>query len=170
MIGQQFHRLLVISATSRHSKAGHIVWKCKCVCGEEVYVISTNLRRNSSKSCGCLRKEQAKLRKANFRHGQASYKEGITSEYKTWSTMIQRCTNPNRKDYHYYGGRGITICERWLNSFEAFFTDMGERPKDMTLDRVDSDSNYEPGNCRWSTPKEQVQNRRKPNLSLRRIL
>ena len=89
-------------------------------------------------------------------------KHGLTHSptYETWHAMIQRCTNPRASNWGYYGGRGITVCDRWLHSFENFLADMGMRPADLSLDRIDNDGNYEPGNCRWATAVEQSQNRR----------
>jgi hypothetical protein len=92
----------------------------------------------------------------NRKHGQsAGPKE--TPTYTTWVRMRRRCNNPNHSTYQYYGGRGIKVCERW-DSFDSFLKDMGEKPEGMTLDRINNDGNYEPGNCRWSTHKEQVRN------------
>lgn len=92
-----------------------------------------------------------------FRHGHTTGKFSPT--YQSWCSMIQRCTNPNRESWPYYGGRGITVCPRWM-SFDNFLEDMGERPPGLSLDRIDNDGNYEPGNCRWATPEEQHANRR----------
>lgn len=98
----------------------------------------------------------------NYKHGQSSYKHRKASRtYKTWESMLRRCTNPKDKDYGNYGGRGITICSRWRDSFVDFLADMGERPEGRTLDRKDVNGNYEPKNCAWATPQEQAQNRRK---------
>lgn len=93
-------------------------------------------------------------------HGHGSAKNGRTPTYNTWMNMIQRCTNANAPGYKHYGGRGITVCERWLK-FENFLADMGERPEGLTLDRIDNDGNYEPGNCRWATCEQQNANRRR---------
>lgn len=100
-------------------------------------------------------------RKKVYKHGHAMLESGRPSgTYFTWTAMKQRCTNPNAPNYGRYGGRGVSICRRWLRSFSDFLNDVGERPEGKTLDRIDPDGNYEPGNVRWSTPKEQANNRR----------
>lgn len=119
---------------------------CRCDCGIEKE-ISVNSLGQGVKSCGCLR------RKSNLTHGMAN-----SREYKSWCMMHSRCSNPNYTYYYRYGGRGIRVCDRW-NSFESFYADMGQRPAGKSLDRINNDGNYEPGNCRWSTQKEQIGNR-----------
>jgi len=98
----------------------------------------------------------------SFKHGH-TLNRGASSEYSSWANMITRCTNPNFKDWKYYGGRGITVCEEWRNSFAAFLRDMGPKPKGTSVDRFPNNTgNYEPGNCRWATPFEQQHNKQKP--------
>jgi hypothetical protein len=136
----------------------------RCECGTEREFWYDAVKRGKSRSCGCLNIELAKQRRldnikaftgARLRHGHTE-----KPTWKTWSSMINRCTNPNARRWSDYGGRGISVCDRW-HVYENFFADMGERPKGLSLDRIDNDGNYEPGNCKWSTPKEQAANRRK---------
>lgn len=134
-------------------------WKCRCVCGKELVVRQDCLRSGNTTSCGCQRKVHAAvaIRKRCTTHGQSKL-----AEYFVWKTMKARCRNPKNLEFKNYGGRGIKVCDRWLNSFEAFLGDMGRRPTPAhSIDRINNDGNYEPGNCRWATWKQQAANRRK---------
>lgn len=149
---KRFGRLVVIEKTNERSSES-IVWLCKCDCGNIKKVRSSNLTYGETFSCGCLRKELFKNRIT--RHGMHN-----TSTYRAWRSMASRCNNPKNKRYKDYGGRGISIYERW-NNFENFYKDMGVKPKGKSLDRIDNDKGYEPSNCKWSTPTEQLNNTRK---------
>lgn len=138
------------------SKSGNVRLQyfvdCRCsYCGKVVEKRSHHAKRDES--CGC--QQSRLLSKSISKHGMYQ-----TSTYAIWTAMIQRTTNKNYKKFKNYGGRGIYVCDRWLNSFEAFFEDMGERPGDKSLDRIDNSKGYEPGNCRWADATTQGRNRR----------
>lgn len=156
LTGVKFGRLTVIKRDD--TKDSKVKWICKCLCGNYKPVYGSYLRSGETESCGCLRKES--LIKRSTKHGNAP-REGVSPEHSTWHAIKQRCGNPNHKRYKDYGGRGISICDRWNNSFMDFLSDMGEKPSPKhSIERIDVNKNYEPDNCKWATTLEQARNQR----------
>lgn len=153
LAGQQFGQLHVVGR-GPNDKHGNAMWNCVCSCGQKTTVVRRSLITGNTKSCGCGLVAARKA--ASVTHGL--YK---MAEYKVWISMKQRCTNPKVKNFNNYGGRGIAVCDRWINSFEAFLADVGPRPSSKHwIERVNNDGNYEPANCTWATAAEQLKNRR----------
>lgn len=154
-LGNKYNRLTVIGEVEKQSRKRYL--KCVCDCGQQTVVRSDKLKSGHTKSCGCLQRERVRdaLSKTKT-HGMTN-----SSEYYIWCGMKSRCFNENNKRYKNYGGRGITVCDRWRDSFENFYEDMGPRPSSIhQIDRINNDGNYEPGNCKWRTPSENCLNRR----------
>lgn len=132
---------------------------CLCECGRKFFAWKQSLATGNTKSCGCLRNTRTKTVAAEYDQPYSMRTHPLNALYNRWATMLDRCLRPESANWKNYGGRGITVCERWMR-FDNFLADMGEPPAGMTLDRVNNDGNYEPGNCRWATPKEQRANQR----------
>ncbi len=153
--GLRCNALTVLGPSDRRRGAARL-WRCICDCGNEAFQVSWFLRAGRIKSCGCLTKSL--IRRARTTHGDTD-----TPTWRSWRSMHMRCYSVSHKSYADYGGRGITVCDRW-HSYEAFKADMGDRPALKTIGRLDNDGNYEPNNCEWQTATEQSRNRRSSAL------
>ncbi len=147
LTGQRFGRLVAVQVASH----APVKWLCRCDCGETTTARSSHLREGATRSCGCG--------EGLTKHGHGARGSRRSSEYTAWANMLARCERPNHPSYPDYGARGITVCERW-HVFENFLADMGPKPGGLTLDRIENDGNYEPGNCRWATYSQQNTNQR----------
>lgn len=149
--GKEFGLLKAVRVSHKKDKPGGgsaLYWLCECKCGRVVAVLSGNLHSGHTTSCGCKRLCEIPY-------------SSRSKDYYIWNAMIQRCHNQNTKGYKYYGGRGIKVCDRWRNSLVAFLEDMGQPPTPKhSIDRIDNDRDYEPGNCRWALPEVQANNKR----------
>jgi hypothetical protein len=144
LTGKRFGRWVVLSIHPKRTRSGGVFWACRCSCGTKRIVRGSHLWRSLTKSCGCLVKT----------HGMSR-----TRVHNIWKSMRQRCSNPNHVAYANYGGRGITVCERW-QAFLNFYADMGDPPPGLSIDRINNDSGYESSNCKWPSRSEQCRNRR----------
>lgn len=170
MINIRFGKWVIIKETEKPTDYKHRgKWfLCRCDCGTQRAVRANSLKMGQSTNCGCYHREQTSKRmKENhpmYKHGQARTGKR-TKEWRAWNAMIRRCKYPSMERYSRYGGRGIIICNQWLNSFEAFFNDIGSAPsKSHSIDRTDNNGNYEPRNVRWATNSEQIRNSEKTRL------
>ena len=150
--GQRFGRLVIICMTKKRNQ-GAVIWKCQCDCGKITNVRSNSLRQGLTRSCGCLQKEMvAQIGISHRTHGDAR-RGKKTRLYWVWRSMKERCFNPNSISYKYYGGRGIKVCNEWLNSYANFrdWALTNGYVNNLTIDRIENDGNYEPNNCQWIT-------------------
>jgi len=159
--GSQFGAWNVVRLAAR--KRGGCVYECHCKCGTIRLIYRSNLISGKTQSCGC--EKAARVAQKRITHGHSIRKDKRASKvYNCWSSMLTRCFNPNSHAYNRYGGRGITVCERW-KLFENFLADMGEPSADQSIDRINVNGNYEPNNCRWANNEQQARNTSRTKLT-----
>lgn len=151
LIGDRFGRLLVVGLDPIRTASKNRLWVCECECGKRTSVLTQSLVEGKTKSCGC----------GNNRPGGVGHGMSTTDEHHAWHNMVSRCTDPTNSMWYLYGGRGIKVCPQWIESFAQFLEEVGAKhAPGLTLDRVNNDEGYCPGNVRWATPREQAENRR----------
>lgn len=160
--GQTFGRLTVLARAANRVRGGkqRSYWLCRCVCGNEPEVMGESLKSGNTKSCGCL----------DDHRGSTTHGKHLSRAYSAWAAAKARCGNPNHQSYARYGGRGIAMAPEWLDSFEAFFRDMGDAPEGKELERVDNNGPYSPDNCVWATRSQQVRNQERWRVDRASIL
>lgn len=162
LTGKQFGAWSVIEFLGVRNR--NSIYRCKCECGTTRDIFAGNLTAGRTVSCGCKRSQNASVKLKKHGHAQTVGKRPSPT-YSTWGSMLNRCNNPANRSYPRYGGRGITVCDRWRD-FDNFLADMGEKPaKGMSIERLDVNGNYEPGNCVWATPTIQARNTRRTKLN-----
>lgn len=161
-VGEKWNMLLVLSEVTKRSPFGKRIVHCRCDCGTELDIVAANLRSGNTTNCGCVRSK--KMTEKNWKHGEAT-RGAQSAEYLTWERLIGRCENPKLPGFEHYGGRGIKVCPQWRISFDTFLQDMGRKPDPTySIDRIDVNGDYEPGNCRWATNTQQARNKRDNHL------